>query len=91
MEIIVVVVIALLVFGPNKLPDLARQAGEAMRELRKVQGSVRGEINKAMRETAPTIPPRDPSEPSRHLRAIDADHETAAPPSTPVEPGDSFS
>jgi sec-independent protein translocase protein TatA len=34
MELIVVLVIALLVFGPKKLPDLGRSIGGGMREFK---------------------------------------------------------
>jgi sec-independent protein translocase protein TatA len=34
MELIVVLVIALLVFGPKKLPDLGRSLGGGMREFK---------------------------------------------------------
>ena len=36
-EILVVLVIALLVFGPNKMPDIARQVGKGFREFKRVQ------------------------------------------------------
>ena len=39
-EIVVILVIALLVFGPQKLPEIGRQIGSAMRELRKMTGDV---------------------------------------------------
>ncbi len=39
-EIVVVLVIALIVFGPQKLPEIGRQIGSAMRELRKMSGDV---------------------------------------------------
>jgi sec-independent protein translocase protein TatA len=35
MELAVILLLALLVFGPKKLPEIGRSAGEAMRELRK--------------------------------------------------------
>lgn len=38
--LIIVMVIALLVFGPQKLPDIGRQIGQAMRELRKMSGDM---------------------------------------------------
>ena len=38
--IIIILVIALLVFGPQKLPDIGRQLGQAMRELRKMSGDM---------------------------------------------------
>ena len=40
-EILVILVVALLVFGPHKLPEIGRQVGGAMRELRKMQDSVK--------------------------------------------------
>lgn len=47
-EILVILVIALLVFGPNKMPDMARQAGRAFKEFRRVQQHLRSEISGAM-------------------------------------------
>lgn len=43
-EILVVLVIALLVFGPNRLPEVGKQVGRGMREFRRVQDSVRNEL-----------------------------------------------
>jgi sec-independent protein translocase protein TatA len=39
MHLLVVGVIALLVFGPKKLPELARGIGEAMKEFKKTMNS----------------------------------------------------
>ena len=39
-EIIIILVIALLVFGPEKLPQIGKQVGTAMRELNKVRNDV---------------------------------------------------
>ncbi|HMM48076.1 MAG TPA: twin-arginine translocase TatA/TatE family subunit [Miltoncostaeaceae bacterium] len=50
-QLIIVVVIALLVFGPKRLPELARSLGRGVREFR---GAVSGELN------APDRPARDP-------------------------------
>ena len=38
--LIIVMVIALLVFGPQKLPEIGRQIGQAMRELKKMSGDM---------------------------------------------------
>jgi TatA/E family protein of Tat protein translocase len=43
-EMLVIVVVALLVFGPNKVPEVARQVGRGMRELRRLQESLRGDV-----------------------------------------------
>ncbi len=40
MQIGIVLLIALLVFGPNKLPEIGKQLGNALRELRKATNDV---------------------------------------------------
>ena len=39
-EIIIILVVALLVFGPQKLPEIGRQVGSALRELNRMRGDV---------------------------------------------------
>jgi sec-independent protein translocase protein TatA len=43
-EILVILVIALLVFGPEKVPEMARQLGKGMREVRRIQASLRSDV-----------------------------------------------
>jgi TatA/E family protein of Tat protein translocase len=43
-EIIVVLVIALLVFGPSRLPHMGRQLGRGIREFRNAAASARSEL-----------------------------------------------
>jgi Tat protein translocase TatB subunit len=60
-EILVICVIALLVFGPQRLPEIARQVGAAMRELRRWQDSVRTELREVLDEQpAPAATTRAP-------------------------------
>ena len=40
-EMLIILAIALIVFGPNKLPDLARAFGRAMREFKKATEEVK--------------------------------------------------
>src|SRR5689334_21079292 len=47
-EILVILFIALLVFGPQRLPEVGRQVGAAMRELRRMQDTVRGELDSVL-------------------------------------------
>jgi TatA/E family protein of Tat protein translocase len=44
MEIVVVLVLALLVFGPKRLPQAGRSLGHAMREFRKATQTARTEL-----------------------------------------------
>jgi sec-independent protein translocase protein TatA len=53
-EILVILVVALLVFGPTKMPEVARQAGRAFREFRRVQQHLRSEISGAMSDLGVT-------------------------------------
>jgi sec-independent protein translocase protein TatA len=53
MEILVILVIALLIFGPNKLPEMARTVGRGVREVRRFQRMVQGELEDVMSEPAP--------------------------------------
>src|SRR5512145_1734879 len=58
-EILVIGVIALLVFGPSKLPELGRMAGRAMREFRRASDEFRStvETNLHINDPDPIIQP----------------------------------
>lgn len=47
-EILVIMVVALLVFGPKRLPEVGRQVGRGLHELRKLQDTVRAEMHDVM-------------------------------------------
>ncbi len=49
-ELLVVLVIALLVLGPTKLPDAARQVGRALGEMRKLSSGFQAEMRDALKE-----------------------------------------
>ena len=49
-EIIVVLVLALLIFGPNRLPQLGRQIGRAMREFRQATSDLKSDFDLALNE-----------------------------------------
>lgn len=44
MEIAIVLILALLVFGPKRLPQAGRSLGQALRELKKATSSARSEL-----------------------------------------------
>ena len=43
-ELLIILVIALIVFGPKRLPELAKQLGKAFRELKKATDEVKENI-----------------------------------------------
>lgn len=49
-EILVVLVVALLVLGPNRLPGAARQLGKALQEFRRVTTDFQAEVRDAFSE-----------------------------------------
>lgn len=64
-EILVIFVIALLVFGPNRLPEIGRQVGKGVRELRKFQQTLKSDLDDVLAddvsdraEPAPQLPPK---------------------------------
>jgi Tat protein translocase TatB subunit len=49
-EILVIILVALLVFGPQRLPGMMRQAGRGLAELRKFQDELRDELHNVMNQ-----------------------------------------
>jgi len=52
-EIILVLGVALLLFGGKKLPELAKGLGQGIREFKKATGSASEEVRHAIEETLP--------------------------------------
>ena len=68
LEILVVGVLALIVFGPERLPDIARTIGRTLSELRRMASEVRTEFETGLNldevedepeDTAPAPPVSD--------------------------------
>lgn len=78
-EIMVIAVVALLVLGPERLPDAARKVGKVIGDLKRLQDAVKTEFDSAMVDLERNRPPSydDPQTPPED--ALD-DH---APPPTP--------
>jgi sec-independent protein translocase protein TatB len=49
-EILIILLVALIILGPNRLPEAARTVSKATREFRKVQTSVHSEIRSTIDE-----------------------------------------
>jgi len=65
-ELIVIFIVALLVFGPKRLPELGRSLGRGISEFRKassdLKGSLEREIQSLESETAAAVQPETPEE-----------------------------
>lgn len=49
-ELVVVFILALLLFGAKKLPEVARGLGKGIREIKNATGDIQNEITKGMSE-----------------------------------------
>ncbi len=61
-EILVVLVVALLVLGPSRLPDAARSLGRAIGEVRRYTSGFQTELRDAFSDPQPPSYPASPSD-----------------------------
>ncbi|HET7378557.1 MAG TPA: twin-arginine translocase TatA/TatE family subunit [Gaiellales bacterium] len=89
-EMLVIGVLALLVFGPSKLPELGRMFGRAMREFRRASDEFRAtvetnlHINDFDTTPAPESTVETPAEAA--VAALPSETEPAAPETIPATP-----
>jgi sec-independent protein translocase protein TatA len=81
-ELIIIFVIALIIFGPRKLPELGRSLGKSLAEFKKASNELRNTLEEEIRieeqkETAKQTPPAatatvsSPAQPEEHVRNVD--------------------
>jgi Tat protein translocase TatB subunit len=78
-KIILILVVALIVFGPQRLPDIARQVGAILRELRRMQDTVRDELEHVLHPDFVAPNPGSSAATDQHAAVEDVDH-AALPP-----------
>ncbi len=90
MEMLLVFVIGLLLFGGKGMPDMARTLGKAIREFKKATAGVEDQLKRALEEPPPAPPPRR-APPAVQPRAVEppppptpALEDPAAPPAGPA-------
>jgi sec-independent protein translocase protein TatB len=83
-KILAVLVIALIVLGPEKLPRVARQLGAAWHELTKFRDKVEAEVRQAIPEVDL---PRLPTRPSAAVAGFVADLAAPLRAANPLRPG----
>lgn len=91
-EILMILVLALLVFGPRRLPELGRSLGRAMGEFRRASADLKRTLNAelALEDDERQRAPRRPELPGAGARAAEVGAAVAARPSpadtTPRKP-----
>lgn len=85
-ELLLLLVFGLVVFGPQRLPEIARQVGRAVRELRRMSESVNSQIKEAFEEPDTEAGRPFPYMPGPEVGAPSADSSPTAAPDTPNAP-----
>jgi len=83
-EILVILVVALLVFGPDRLPELARSLGRGLAEFRRASSDLRRSVLDAAEE-----PRRPEAKPSALPATAGPADEAAAAPLAPAATAES--
>lgn len=81
-ELMIIMIIALLVFGPSKLPELARSLGRGLAEFRRASTEFRQHLDFS---EPPAEPPGDPSEEEPRPLAAPASSPSPEAPAEAVE------
>ncbi|MBA2326674.1 MAG: twin-arginine translocase TatA/TatE family subunit [Actinobacteria bacterium] len=98
LEILVIVVVALLVFGPKEIPKVARQAAKGWREVQRFQATLRRDIDDVLREAdedddrgntptpTPTLPPKAPATAELDAPKLEAAPQPSSDTTPPADP-----
>lgn len=82
-EIVIIVIGALIIFGPQRLPEIAAQAGKALRDFRRMKDELTGELRQSLTLDDPTTPDRPLTDTVAAASAAPLDSfYTPAPPPT---------
>jgi sec-independent protein translocase protein TatB len=56
-ELVIIFVVALIVFGPKRLPEIGRTLGKGLGELKRAMDNVRDQIHEEVKEIKPSVDP----------------------------------
>jgi TatA/E family protein of Tat protein translocase len=88
-EMLVIGVLALLVFGPSKLPELGRMVGRAMREFRRASDEFRSTVETNLHINDPDPPPPEPvATPTPEPVPLPSELEPSSPESVAAAPAE---
>jgi sec-independent protein translocase protein TatA len=80
-EILIILVIALIVFGPRRLPEMGKTVGRSLREFRRATSDIRSEITADLEDEPPRL---TVEERARQIKERRARGQT--PPEAPAPP-----
>lgn len=87
-ELVLILIIGLIVFGPGKLPEMGRTLGKGIREFRKASNALSQAINapenQPQQPAAPAPQPQQPAVQAQPQQPAAAPQESAAPAAKPA-------
>jgi len=69
-ELLIILALGLLLFGPDRLPQMARMLGSALREFQKATGDIRSTVESEFHKLA-DLEPQAPAAPAREAVKIE--------------------
>jgi TatA/E family protein of Tat protein translocase len=87
-EMLIILVVVLIFFGPKRLPDLAKSLGKGIAEFKKASEEVRKGIDEAVREAeSEERAPESPASPAGNAQRSEVPPSAAGDPaSSPIPP-----
>ena len=98
-ELILIFIVALLVFGPKKLPEIGKSVGKAIREFKRTSEEIKGRIEEEIQASEIKDVTQDLGTSHRHRerghgpqgRSAEGRHATKEPPKDEAEEGQKVS
>ena len=77
LELAIVLIIALVIFGPKRLPDLGRSLGKGMREFKdSISGKDEDDDDAVHHQMAAELPPAEEPDVAQRARVESREHDT---------------
>jgi Tat protein translocase TatB subunit len=89
-EVLIIALVALVVLGPQRLPEAARKIGQGYRELKRMSTSVRAEIDAAVKEPVDAVKGSVDEVTSSFRRAMEEDAGDGEDPDAPQLPNSAY-
>lgn len=76
-EIFIIVAVIFIIFGPQKIPEIARKVGKGVREVRKASTEIQREINREVKQYKTDL------DMEKMVNESEKDKKTSEPPGVP--------
>lgn len=82
-ELIIILTLALIIFGPRKLPELGRSLGKSLGEFKRASNELRNTLDEEIRIEEERSTAQKAASPAKPAPPVAADPEYTAPPTEP--------